>query len=123
MRPNEPYQRIPVVLNDVRGFQMFIDTGSTRTVIVPRVQQRLRLDVRAGLVVVASGARVRAARAILTSLQIEGFAETRVTNWQVRVMDLPFGDGVLGLDYLSHFAEVCYSFADSALRLTSVQFH
>jgi predicted aspartyl protease len=115
----EPYPAVAVRLNDTDTYRMFIDTGATRTVIVPRVQQDLGLDVQAGLVMVASGARVRAARARLTSLQIEGFAETRVTNWQVRVMALPLGDGVLGLDYLSHFAEVCYSFADSTLRLIS----
>jgi hypothetical protein len=54
----------------------------------------------------------------LSSLEINGFDETRVENLQVRVMALPFTDGLLGLDYLRHFAEVCYSFADSSLRLT-----
>ena len=83
------------------------------------MQQQLRLVVRPGLAAIASGERVLAGRARLASLEIRGFAETQVDNWEVRVMALPFADGALGLDYLSHFAEVCYSFADSALRLTS----
>ncbi len=33
-------------------------------------------------------------------------------------MDLPFADGVLGLDYLSKFTEVCYDFQAHLLKLT-----
>jgi predicted aspartyl protease len=115
----EPYATLTVRVNEIRTFRMMIDTGSTRTVLTPRAQQRLDLDVRPGLAVVASGERVLAGRVTLTSLEIDGFLATRVENLSVRVMNLPFADGLLGLDYLSHFAEVCYSFADSALRLTS----
>ena len=115
----QPYATLTIRINEVRTFRMIIDTASTRTVLTPRAQQRLGLVVRPGLAVVASGERVPAGRATLASLEIDGFPDTRVENLPVRVMNLPFADGALGLDYLSHFAEVCYSFANSDLRLTS----
>jgi hypothetical protein len=115
----QPYATLDVRINRSRTFRLIIHTGATRTVITPRVQQVLTLEVRPGLALVAAGVTASAGRALLGSLEIEGFEETRVENLQVRVVELPFGDGALGLDYPSHFAEVCYSFATSSLRLTS----
>ena len=98
---------------------MIADTGSTRTIITPYIQEQLSLEVLPGAAIVAGGERVTAARTVLARLEIARYPETAVDNLPVRVMNLPFADGALGLDYLSHFAEVCYSFADSALRPTS----
>lgn len=77
------------------------------------------METRRGWARVAGGGRLAAAAiARLDSLQIEGFADTRIEDLTIRVMDLPFADGVLGLDYLSKFTEVCYDFQAHLLKLT-----
>lgn len=117
--PGEPYVKLLVLINGTVLCRMSIDTGATKTVITPLVRQSLGIGTRPVLARVAGSTRAQpVAAARLASLQIEGFPETRVDGLSVLVMDLPFADGVLGLDYLSKFTEVCYNFQARVLRLT-----
>ena len=99
--------------------QMFIDTGATRTVITPRIQQRLGLDVTSGEVEIAGGRIVPAGRTVLSSIEFSGFPETSADNLAVRVLQVSLFDGVLGIDYLSRFANVCHDFVSNTLELTT----
>jgi predicted aspartyl protease len=100
-------------------FRFIVDTGATRTVLSPQSSARLELETEEGFAIRAGGNIVSARQATLGSLEIAGFAETRVETMMVRVTQLPFIYGALGLDYLSHFAKISYDFDSHVLELTT----
>ncbi|HEY7061496.1 MAG TPA: hypothetical protein VII06_08460 [Chloroflexota bacterium] len=57
-------------------------------------------------------------RTLLRSLEMAGFPKTRVTGLRAYVRELPFMDGIIGLNYLARFQRVCYDFTDNRLLLT-----
>ena len=57
--------------------------------------------MRPGIALLAGSIRIDAGAALLSSVQLAEFEETRVERLVVRVIDLPVADGALGVDYLS----------------------
>lgn len=115
--PGEPFARIKVRVNGEANFDMFVDTGASKTVITPRVKEILELPTSYWQARLAGTKREDAERTVLRSIQILGFPGTLVQNLPVGVMHLPFADGALGINYLRQFKEVCYDFEAGVLRL------
>ena len=99
---------VPARLNGTTDSRLLVDTGSSLTLLSPKIASQLELPIsvntRRSLMVVAGGREVPIPRVRLVSVKLGAAA---VENLYIGVYDVfpakPQVDGVLGMDFLRHF--------------------
>jgi hypothetical protein len=114
----EPFPRVEVIVNQRANFLMYISTSTTSSVVSPRIRDFFQLRTQRRSLTLSNGTVLVTERAMLRSLEIATFPETRVTGLRVYVRQMLFLDGLIGLNYLAQFQRVCYDFAHNHLLLT-----
>ncbi len=105
--------------NNFRNVIVALDTGSSNTSIPTRIASDLGYDLSnpKQVILLTTGSGIVPAK-IITARKLTAIGET-VENIDVVCHDLPFGstiDGVLGLNFLSHF-DIKISFSAGIIEL------
>ena len=110
-----------IYANNFRNLVVALDTGSSNTSIPTRIASDLGYDLSnpKQVILLTTGSGIVPAK-IITARKLTAIGES-IENIDVVCHDLPFGstiDGVLGLDFLSHF-NLNISFSTGTIELHS----
>jgi clan AA aspartic protease (TIGR02281 family) len=121
-----PLQRIgnaffvDAVVNDSAKVRLHVDTGATQTVILPKLAERLRLDLdRADILPVETANGVVLTRLTQVRSITVGDATVRDVDVIVHDVELSRSDGLLGMSFLGRF-QVTLDTSRNIMILTSL---
>lgn len=120
--PDKPLVLVPALVNGHGPFQFAIDTGTSTTVISPRLAARLGVSLSPGSPMTGGGGAIASSNGVADSFQIGEVIVTDLEVMSVGFLDMMSAvigtplDGIVGHNFLKRFA-VTIDYPRSGLRL------